>query len=225
MVKPLKADDDGATEPQLLQDEQTEQRILDAAHRVFLRRGTAGARMQEIADEAEVNKALLHYYFRNKERLAEAVFRRVAGQLLAPVIQVLAGDLPISDKIELFIRTLMTNLARNPHLPGYIIGELAQQPARAPQMLEALTGVAPAKLATEVFAKLRIQLEAESRAGRIRPIRLEQLFMNMLSLCVFPFAGRPMITAALGLSANAFDRLMEERANMLIAFIMNAIRP
>src|SRR5205809_116474 len=52
----------------------TESRILDAAHAVFLRSGTAGARMQEIADEAGVNKALLHYYFRNKERLAGAVF-------------------------------------------------------------------------------------------------------------------------------------------------------
>jgi len=51
-------------------DGDTEQRILDAAHTVFLRRGTAGARMQEIAKEAAVNSALLHYYFRSKERLA-----------------------------------------------------------------------------------------------------------------------------------------------------------
>ncbi|HET9012913.1 MAG TPA: helix-turn-helix domain-containing protein, partial [Gemmatimonadaceae bacterium] len=50
-------------------DADAEQRILDAAHKVFVRRGTAGARMQEIADEAGVNKALLHYYFRNKSRL------------------------------------------------------------------------------------------------------------------------------------------------------------
>ena len=70
MVKP-----DGAT----VADDGTEQRILDAADAVFVRRGTDGARMQEIAAEAGVNKALLHYYYRTKDGLAEAVFRRVAG--------------------------------------------------------------------------------------------------------------------------------------------------
>src|SRR5262245_44811852 len=83
-----------------LQNDGTEQRILDAAHAVFIRRGTAGARMQEIAEEAGVNKALLHYYFRNKERLAEAVFRRVALQLFPPVIGVLSStELSIEEKV------------------------------------------------------------------------------------------------------------------------------
>ncbi len=206
------------------QTEQTEQRILEAAYTVFVRDGTAGARMHEIAEEAGVNQALLHYYFRNKERLAEAVFRKVIGQLLAPVIEILAGELGIEEKIELFVRAEIATLKRNPHLPGYIIGELAHQPARAPQILEALTGVTPTKLA-KVFTRLRLQIEAESRAGRIRPISLEQLFINMLSLCVFPFAARPMIVSALGLSSSAFDRIMEERPDALVDFIMNAIRP
>ena len=73
-------------------DRDTEQRILDAAHVVFLRRGTAGARMQEIAKEADVNSALLHYYFRSKERLAEAVFQRAAMQLMPAVIRILGSD-------------------------------------------------------------------------------------------------------------------------------------
>ena len=62
-------------------DGDTEQRILYAAHVVFLHRGTAGARMQDIASQAGVNQALLHYYFRSKDRLSEAVFRRAAAQL------------------------------------------------------------------------------------------------------------------------------------------------
>ena len=72
-------------------DRDTEQRILDAAHTVFVRHGTAGARMQEIAEEAGVNKALLHYYFRNKARLGEAIFRRVAQGLFARVGAILGG--------------------------------------------------------------------------------------------------------------------------------------
>src|SRR5258708_3365012 len=67
-------------------DGQTEQKILDAAHAVFVRSGTAGARTQEIAREAGVNSALLHYYFRTKDRLAQAVFQRAAMQLVPAVI-------------------------------------------------------------------------------------------------------------------------------------------
>ena len=73
-------------------DGDTEQRILDAAHVVFIRRGTAGARTQEIAREAGVNSALLHYYFRSKTRLAEAVFHRAAAQLLPAVVAIIGSD-------------------------------------------------------------------------------------------------------------------------------------
>src|SRR5690348_11057879 len=78
-------------------DGDTEQRILDAAHAVFVRRGTAGARMQEIASEAQVNQALLHYYFRSKEQLARAAFERAGSQLMPAVIRVVASDDPLEE--------------------------------------------------------------------------------------------------------------------------------
>src|SRR5438093_4093494 len=81
-------------------DGTTEARILDAAHAVFLRRGTAGARMQEIAAEAGVNQALLHYYFRTKERLSHGAFERAAMQLMPAVIGVLSSsDLDLDAKV------------------------------------------------------------------------------------------------------------------------------
>ena len=61
----------------------TETRILSAAREVFTRAGTAGARMQDIAREAGVNQALLHYYFRSKQALADRVFREAAATLFA----------------------------------------------------------------------------------------------------------------------------------------------
>src|SRR5438477_1913859 len=84
-------------------DGDTEHRILDAAHAVFLRRGTAGARMQEIAAEAGVNQALLHYYFRTKDRLSKAAFERAAAQFMPAAIRVLASDAPIEAKVARII--------------------------------------------------------------------------------------------------------------------------
>src|SRR5690348_17551706 len=92
-----------------------EQRILDAAHRVFLRRGSAGARTQEIANEAGVNKALLHYYFRTKERLAAAVFRRAATKLLPPVIATLMSEETLETKIARVIEIELDVLLDHPY--------------------------------------------------------------------------------------------------------------
>src|SRR5687767_5150144 len=99
-------------------DGDTEQRILEAARVVFIRRGTAGARMQEIAAEAGVNQALLHYYFRSKERLAEAVFRQVAGRVLPTVLGLFGSDLPIEAKVEQIIAAYIEAFSRSPFQIG-----------------------------------------------------------------------------------------------------------
>src|SRR6266850_7332789 len=118
-------------------DRDAEQRILDAAHAVFVRRGTAGARMQEIAAEAGVNQALLHYYFRSKERLSNAVFQQMASRLFPALIQTLGGDGTVHQKIDAVIALYIDNLSRNPFLPGYLLSELHHHPERLPQLLAA----------------------------------------------------------------------------------------
>src|SRR4051812_33180491 len=114
--------------PRRPKDRDTEQRILDAAHAVFVRRGTAGARMQEIAAEAGVNQALLHYYFRNKEQLAQAAFERAARGFMPAVVQVIASDGELDDKVRRIVGIELEHLSRAPYLPGYIIGEVTYRP-------------------------------------------------------------------------------------------------
>jgi TetR/AcrR family transcriptional regulator len=202
-----------------------EQRILDAAHRVFLRRGSAGARTQEIADEAGVNKALLHYYFRSKERLATAVFHRAAARLMPPVIATLASDAELEDKIRRVIQIELDVLLRHPYLPGYIISELTHNPARGKQFLSALSGIPLDEIAAGPLAVLERQIQADVRAGRMRPIAPDQLLLNLLSLCVFPFAARPMVQTVLRLDDDGFARLIARRKRDLPAFFLQALRP
>ncbi|HEY7236075.1 MAG TPA: TetR/AcrR family transcriptional regulator [Gemmatimonadaceae bacterium] len=204
---------------------QTEQRILDAAHRVFLRRGSAGARTQEIADEAGVNKALLHYYFRTKERLAAAVFARAATRLMPPVIATLASDEPLETKVERVIQIELDVLLRHPYLPGYIISELTHHPARAKQLVASLTGVAIDELAPRVLEAVARQIRAAVREGRMRPIAPDQFILNLLSLCIFPFAARPMLQAVLHLDDAAFARLIARRKRDLPTFFLHGLRP
>src|SRR3954449_11183480 len=93
-------------------DGDTEKRILDAAHAVFVRRGTAGARMQEIAAEAGVNQALLHYYFRNKEQLAHAAFERAAKALFPAVVQAIASGGALDDTVRRIVDIELDQLSR-----------------------------------------------------------------------------------------------------------------
>ena len=206
-------------------DGDTEQRILDAAHTVFVRTGTAGARTQEIAKEAGVNSALLHYYFRSKGRLAEAVFHRAAAQLMPAVVGVLVSDRSLPDKVRAIVEIELDRLSRTPYLPAYIISELAHHPERIAQLVSALTGAQPEALGRKLLRIVGEQINEEVRAGRMRPISPEQFMVNLLSLCIFPFAARPMIGALMGLDDKAFTRFIRERRETLPGFFLNAVRP
>lgn len=213
------------TTPNPPRDGETERRILDAAHAVFLRAGTAGARMQEIADEAEVNKALLHYYFRSKDRLAEAVFQRVAMQLFPPLLGIMGSDATLEDKIRRFVVLELDTLAANPFVPSYLIGEINQHPERVHALVKAATGLEIGGVAPRVRDRLQAQIDARVADGTIRPIRAEALMVNLISLCVFPFAARPLLSAALGLGDEAFRAFIERRKIELPEFFLNALRP
>jgi TetR/AcrR family transcriptional regulator len=203
----------------------TEQRILDAAHIVFLRQGTAGARMQDIAAEAGVNQALLHYYFRSKARLSEAVFRRAARQLFPRVIEVMASEAELEDKVTQVVQLELDHLSHAPYLPGYILSELAHHAERAPQFISTLLGVAPEAVGLKVAAGLRRQIDARVSAGTMRPITPEQFLVNLLSLCIFPFAARPMLMALLEMDQHGFERFIDTRRRELAAFFLRALRP
>lgn len=206
-------------------DGDTEHRILDAAHTVFLRRGTAGARMQEIADEAGVNKALLHYYFRAKDRLAQAVFQLAAQQLFPSVLATLASEDSLEEKVARVVQLELDHLSKRPYLPGYILSELHHHPDRMRQLLTTVIGVPMEEVRRRLLTTLRRQIDEGVRAGTMRRIAPEQFMLNLLSLCIFPFAARPMIMAMLGLDPAGFDQLIDRRRKELVPFFLGALRP
>jgi TetR/AcrR family transcriptional regulator len=207
-------------------DGDTERRILDAAHAVFVRRGTAGARMQEIAGQAGVNQALLHYYFRSKEQLARAAFERAAAQLMPAVIRVMASAAALEDKVAQVVGLELDHLSRAPYLPGYIIGEVAHHPERAGQLIAAMThGLTPEDIRPRVFGTLRRQIDARVAAGAMRRMTPESFMVNLIALCIFPFAARPMLQAMLGLDEQGFNRFIARRRRDLVDFFLGALRP
>ena len=198
----------------------TKTRILDAADAVFVRRGIDGARMQEIADHAGVNKALLHYHFRTKVDLAQAVWLRIASSFAPGIMEMLASDLPLHDKIDQFVDAYHTRLTRHPYLLAYVISEAA----RRPEMLEHFYSPERRRAARRMVGKLQKQIEGEVKARRMAPISAEQFFVTLAGSCLFPFAARPMLSEVLGLGPKAFEVLMKRRRKDLPAILKRAFQ-
>src|SRR6476620_11888786 len=104
-------------------DQSTEEKILLAARKVFLNKGMDGARMQDIADEAGINKALLHYYVRSKDKLFEQIFLEVASSMLPHIFSIFQSDDTLFTKIDKFCDAYITTQIKTPYVPIFILIE------------------------------------------------------------------------------------------------------
>lgn len=197
----------------------TEERILDAAHTVFVRKGTSNTNLKEIAEEADVNQALLHYYFRDKKTLADTVFEQVASRFIPEIQSVFTADRPIEDKVETIAKKYVRMVREKPYLPLYVVGEINQNPDEMKARLRSLDLVP-----FEGLDRLDEQLKQEADAGRLRRMSAEQFVVNLLSLSIFPFIARPLIETMLDMDDAAFDAFIDERADALATFVMNGLR-
>ena len=196
--------------------ENTELEILEAAKQVFQQKGMAGARMQEIADKAKINKALLHYYYRSKQLLFEAVFKN-AFSLLAPQLnKVLNDDSELFEKIENFTDSYVTFVIDHPYLPNFVIQELHSNP-------EFLITLRSQKN-FPTMEKFSRQVEDSIEKGEIRKIKAEQLLINILSLNIFPFIGQPLVMALLNVEKDQYNEILLERKSEVASFIINSIK-
>lgn len=194
----------------------TEQQILEAAKMVFQSKGMAGARMQEIADHAGINKAMLHYYYRNKELLFDAVFKQ-AFSLLAPQLNIILNDeSSIEDKIRNFTFNYTAFMMKHPYLPNFIIQELNRNEDFILNLKEE-TGFLN-------LNKFKLKVNEEIQNGTIKPIDPEQLFVNIIALNIFPFLGKPLIKAVTDKDDKAFKHFVEGRKTEVAEFIINSIK-
>lgn len=198
-------------------DKGAEERILAAAKKVFTTKGMAGARMQDIADEAGINKAMLHYYFRDKDKLFELVFLDEAQKFFPKINAIFNSDVLLFEKIENFVTEYIDEMQENPYLPWFVMNELHRD---ADQFMYKIWG----KDNLPKPGKFLEQIESEIKKGTIKRISPVHLLMNMISMTIFPFVGRPMFVRNLWLTDKQFGEIMEQRKKEIPKFIIDAIR-
>ena len=196
---------------------ETEEKIIEAAQTVFIKKGMDGARMQEIADEAKINKALLHYYFRTKEKLFNAIFIRIFNIAFPKLTNVLYSDIPIKEKIDSAVDIYLDLLKKHPYLPFFILREINREGTFIFKLVDSI--------GFDIQPVLNYIEEAMAR-GEIIQMSSHHLILNVVSLCVFPYAARPALQHVLYKGdIHSFEAFMAKRGEILKTFIWDAIKP
>lgn len=188
--------------------------ILNAALTEFAGNGLAGARMQSIADMVGVTKAMIHYYFGSKEKLFREVFTKAYRTAIGDLLKYLEKDEPVFIKIEEFVRQAVERFHANPTLVDFVINAMNKYPETTIPLMRELVDYDET-----VFDR---QLQEAASRYEIAAIDSEQVVLNMLSLCMFPYGARVFMSELLHKeSEQAYRELLEQRKGIITDTIIN----
>lgn len=191
----------------------TETKILAAAEEVFLKSGYDGSRMQEIADLAGINKAMLHYYFRSKDLLFERIFEQKFSQFFPKIQELTTMPISFTEKVCIYVELHINLLRQNPYLPLFIINTIHKNNNFVKKM--------PLLLFSE-FAKSYYTDLAANKVKELNPL---QFLMSVMSMCVFPFLSKPILCSSINISDQDFDTLMNNRPEEIKCYVRAILMP
>lgn len=197
-------------------DKQTEEKIFDAATEVFTKKGLDGARMQDIADHAGINKALLHYYFRTKDHLFDAVFQKLAAKLFMKFAAVFEENMTLEEKIRYFFREHITFMQENPGLPAFVLNEINHNPGRIKKILAHIDF-------NNLWKMLITKHSYELQKYNITMESIPQIITSIVAISVFPFAARGILEGIFANLGVDFDSFIEERKDFAAGFVLKAL--
>ena len=189
----------------------TEENILKEARAIFYRKGLAGARMQEIADKADINKAMLHYYFKTKEQLFNRVFEQAFTVFAEQIAEVLNSETVLEKKIADYVNHTVDALAQNPGIPVFVLNELTLNPERITDLFAGKNKINIMHFKDQVNSQTHGKTDADA------------LFMDMAALCVYPFVVAPVFKKMLQKSDQQYSVLLQERKAHIINEILKRL--
>lgn len=178
----------------------TKAKLVETAKELFLEKGFEGLKMQELADRAGMNKGLLHYYFKTKDALFEAIFAEAMQNLLGGIVEELLSAHTVEHKMHAIVDLYFDKLSANPGLPVFVLSEIHRNPT-----LKGLINLS--EMSPMLMSAISSQIKhPDERAAFLN------LVLSVVSLCVFPFAARPLLNQLLA-GQFKFEDFIEQRRN------------
>lgn len=189
------------------QELSTEDKILQAASKVFTEKGFSGTRTRDIAEEAGINLALLNYYFRSKEKLFEKIMFEKMQQMFGTILPILTDEkTSLDEKIDLATQKYLDLLSENPNLPLFVISEMQKGNS-------GLKNVLPVETILKNSTMLK---QIQEKNADINPLHF---LMNFLSLTIFPFVTKPVMSQFGIFTDESFKIFIEERRTLIPVWI------
>ena len=195
------------------EEAQTEKLIKEKAKILFFQKGFLNATTQEIADEAGVNRALIHYYFRSREQMLEILLDEALQEKKDRVRKILTSDFPFQEKIANYINAVVDYGLAYPYLDNFIISETARRPDKVKLFCS--------KDKVKSSDLIQKELEIEIKNGNIAPISPEHFMVNLISLCNYSLLARSVIQTIHGMTDTAYRKFLIERKRIIFRTIFN----
>lgn len=200
-------------------EQNTEQVILEAAESEFLEKGYDGAKMLAIARRAGVAHSMLHYYYRSKEKLFQAVMLRKTREIVPLFRGIFEQGLPFEETLNR-IREERDRylLSQVPQMPYFLLSEMLLKPGNRAMVIGLLERI-------EAVQRVKEMLEAEVEAGRIRPIRFGDFLFMLLTLDTSSLTAISVCRGKEGIEAEVAQRLMASYREHNMQLILEALKP
>jgi len=196
---------------------QTEQLIKKTAKKIFFHKGFLDATTQEIADEAGVNRALIHYYFRSREQLLDTIIEESILEKKEKVRAILTSSLPFREKIAQYIDMMIDRGIEYPFIENFLISEMA----RKPDQMKFFCTMDKIK-SSDLIKK---DLEEEIAQGRVAPVTAQHFMINLSSMCAYPVLAKPIFQMVHGMSDNDYKKFLLDRKQVIYTALFNEPLP
>lgn len=184
-------------------DSSTQNKIKEAAKKLFTESGYGRITTRDIAQEAGVNLALVNYHFRSKEELFSIIMMEVLTKFLGEMRIVLNDEHTFEEKVEILVSNYIDMLTKQPDLPIFIMSEIRNHPERLADVM----GI------DKIFSESSFFRELAQRTPEgENPVHY---FLNLVSMTVFPFIAKPILMAALGQNSTHFDGAISARKTLI----------
>lgn len=199
------------------EEAQTQKLIIEKAKILFFQKGLLNATTQEIADEAGVNRALIHYYFRSREQMLDVLLEETIQEKKVRVRSILTSEMPFREKIAHYIDVVVDYGLKYPYLENFIISETARHPDKL-QDFCSRDRVKSSEL-------IREQLEEEIRKNRMAPISAVHFMVNLSAMCNYPLLAKSVLQSVHGMTDTSYRKFLHERKRVIYATLFQEEMP
>lgn len=196
-------------------DHSTEEKIKEAARKLFTQKGFAATRTRDIAEEAGINLALLNYYFRNKQKLFDIIMWENMRLFLGVILQNLEGKEMNLEQMLVFVSDAYIDmLLKNPDLPFFVLSNIQSGMAMNQHSEGFLARV------DDLRSTFFVRFNQEMGEANIKQMHPLHLMANLMGMIIFPFLASRLLTNRFSLSQEEFKALMEERKGLIPGWLM-----